>query len=296
MANRSPPYSISSPSTVLSSSPLSMMSSPIVVEFGERPGVGDVELGERDGAVLADLLRRVVRRRDRDVLDLLDVGEQLLHRRLHLGVGDPLRCLEHDLGREAGAVGRVRLEQLLHLLGLAGGKREVGAVVGADGTGDAVDDDQQCDPRTDHDPTMADADAGDPLQRARAVRADASRLAVCLRTWGCLLVRSASAGRTINVGTPSTLSTPDFRHVPVRRPSRSCIGARHRCTTFDAVGQRPAMRASLRSTRRQESRPIVVGRRVDAVHGDPRRAGERMAHRPQAACERALAGLALAPG
>ena len=111
-----------------------------LVEFGERPGVGDVDLGEGDRAVLAHLLRAVVGRGDGDVVDL---------RRRRRTVppsspaprdrSTPCGALEHDLRREAGSLGRVRLEQFLHLLRLAGRKREVGAVVGADGTGHAVD-------------------------------------------------------------------------------------------------------------------------------------------------------------
>ena len=78
----------------------------------------------------------------------------------------PCGALEHDLGREAGLLGRVRLEQFLHFLRLAGREREVGAVVGSDGTGDGVDDDQQSDPRTDHHPAMPNTGARQPRQRA----------------------------------------------------------------------------------------------------------------------------------
>ena len=115
----------------------------------------------------ADLLRVVVGARDRHPVLRVGEGEQVLERRGHLGVVDALLGLGDDLGGEPGPVRVVGLEQLLDVLGLAVGQREVGAVVRADRTGDGVDDDEQGHPGTDHDPAVADAGAGEGCQHGR---------------------------------------------------------------------------------------------------------------------------------
>ena len=156
----SPPYSICRPST---GGRVVGVLDDLLAERGHllEAAVGDVELGEGDGAVGADLLGVVVRAGDGD--PVLRRGEvvDLLERRPHLGIVDALLGLGDDLRDEAGAVGVVRLEQVLDVLRLAVGQREVGAVVGSDGAGDGVDADEQGDPGSDDDPAVADAGAGE---------------------------------------------------------------------------------------------------------------------------------------
>ena len=128
--------------------------------------VADVELGESDRAVVADELRLVVGTGQRDVALLLGELEDLVHPLDDRRVVHALLGLDDDLrGERLVRVGRH--QRVEHLLRLAVGEGEVGPVVGADAIGDGTDADQQGDPRTDDDPSVADACAGKGGQHAR---------------------------------------------------------------------------------------------------------------------------------
>ena len=148
-AKRKPPSSTRSPST--SGTQLA----DLVADVG---GAGEVDvLGQVDGGVTRscpaaspcgrdlELAARRVRALHRgDVVDLGDLGEHLLHRRLHRGVVDPLLGLEDDLTRlrRAAAVVELGLDEREALGRLEALEREVLAVGVADAAGDAVADER----------------------------------------------------------------------------------------------------------------------------------------------------------
>ncbi len=113
-----------------------------VLEFLERATVTDVELGECDRAVAADLLGAVVRAGDRDVALRRGEGEDVVEGGSYGGIVETDLAPCDDLCGETGAIGAVRLEHVLHLLRLTVGQREVGAIVGSDAGGDDVHADQ----------------------------------------------------------------------------------------------------------------------------------------------------------
>ena len=117
-----------------SSSPKSRMSLPRSVDLLERP-VGDVELGEGDRAVGADLTCGLSYGLVTSTPSSASTCHQLVRTRsLHRRVVDALRrALITIVRRERRAVGIGRLEQVLHVACLAVGQHEVGAPVGPDG-------------------------------------------------------------------------------------------------------------------------------------------------------------------
>ena len=129
--------------------------------------VAHLQFGERDRLGLAHLRRalRVVRAGDADAVELFDLGEQSLHRGLHLRVVDALLGLEDDLRVEAGPIGVRRFELALHVARLAVRQLHVGPVVRADdAVGDDVEDDEDCDPRDEDESTAAYAESGDAIE------------------------------------------------------------------------------------------------------------------------------------
>ena len=108
------------------SSPNSSIVLPSVGDLLEA-AVGDVELGEGDRAVGADLLRVVVRAGDGDAVLLAAKSAISVIAAWTAGSSTPCSALDDDLAAKPAVFGVVRLEQLLDVLRLAVGQREVGA-------------------------------------------------------------------------------------------------------------------------------------------------------------------------
>jgi hypothetical protein len=147
--------------------------------------IGDVDLGERDRAVGADLPLAAfgVRARDRDPFHRVDLGEDVFHRRLDLRVVDPLIALvsEDDLAGESGGLGVDRLELLDDLGRLGVGEREVGAERRTGGAGGGIDTDEDRHPdREDGDPLVRDTPTCKSCKHAREARRGVRLLSVGL--------------------------------------------------------------------------------------------------------------------
>ena len=123
-----------------------------------RGPVGEVDLGVRDLPVARDLPRALlgVGARDVDVGDLLlDLGEQLLHRLLDLGLVDPVAGSEHDLGLDLAVAEARLLEQVEGLLALGARELELGLERAADAAREHERGDEQDDPAEEHVPAAA---------------------------------------------------------------------------------------------------------------------------------------------
>ena len=121
----SPPYSIVRPSMATSSSNVCTSSEKSRISVWSR----SVMLTWAKAIVPSGLiwLGFVVRAGDGDALHRRDLVEDALHRRLDLGIVDPLFGTEHDLAGETGIFGADRLELIDHFRRLGVGEREVGA-------------------------------------------------------------------------------------------------------------------------------------------------------------------------
>ena len=125
--------------------------------FGLADVVGEVDLGEGDRAVVADLLgpERRVRADDVDARDLTDRLEHDRHRFGDLGRGDPVGRLEHDLAAEHTAGPREVFGEGVESAGALGGRGlELTVVRRTDDAADRVEADDQSDPDPDDDPSV----------------------------------------------------------------------------------------------------------------------------------------------
>ncbi len=123
--------------------------------------VGELDVGVGDRAVGRDAGRADLAAVGADhggVGQLVDGGEQLLHRRLHLGIGDALLRGEHDRPADPGAhAAEVLIDDLDAPLGLDVGRAELGGEPGADGTAHRAHHHQRQQPDPEHPPPVVEA-------------------------------------------------------------------------------------------------------------------------------------------
>ena len=254
----------------------------LLAEVGDllEASVGDVELGEGDRAVGADLLRVVVRAGDRHaVLRGGEVDRASSAPPSTSGSSTPCSALTTICAENPARFGVVRLEQLLDVLGLAVGQREVGAVVRADGAGDGVDDDEQGDPGPDDDPAVADAGAGEGGQHGRKRYATVASTSRGLSPDGLDIGHSATPAVHLRQLARARRRCRDRAAPPVRPAAAPVAGRPVRSTVrATAAGGRTTRRRGP-SPRRRASRRRRRGRPAPRPPRSARPAGRRRRRR-----------------